>query len=308
MITTSNHPNSRIVTIFRKSTFAVDAQKETASDFIAMSKKSIGSYWENSHSKSVGSGLNFEEQKILMPALVDFEATDRNFRKACSEYFATLKTSVPYGKGVRLEVGLAHSNKEPVSDKNMPLSLSDYIAYRHALGHPMVSPSRKASEGDMLKEFYIFDPQTEDERRASENKEKDNALELYLKIRKQPEKIDMLLTILGVDPRKFTGKAAEEKKAEELKKLSESNPDKFVSTFEDKMFEQQYVVQSLINTGLLVRAGELIIEPATGETIGHNMLEAIAYIKDKANSGKLVIWKARMSEMLNVAPAAEKAR
>lgn len=303
------HPNSRIVTIYRKSSFILDAQKGTASDFVSMAKKSIGSFWENNYSKTQGSGLNFSEQKLLMSTIVDCEPEDRNFRSKVSEYFASIKTVVPYEKGRSLEIGLEKDNNAALSEDNMPLNLADYITYRHALAHPQVAKTKEEGDGNMLKEFYIFDEQADEDRQVKESADNDKALELYLKVKKTPEKIDMLLTLLMHDPRTFKGKNADSLKLNKLKEISTKEPSRFVQTFEGKFFEDLYIIQTMINTGVLQKVGERIIDAETGETIGHDTKEAIAWIKDKGNSDKLVILKARMQEGLSKpVPATVKAK
>ncbi len=301
------HPNSRIVTLYRKDTFIVDAQKGSAADFIAMSKKSLGSYWENSYSRTQGSGLNFEEQMILMPTLVDCTPEDRNFRQKVSEYFASMKTLIPYEKGRSLEIGLTKSNSEPLSVTNQPLNLADYVTYRHALAHPLVAKSQEEARDNILKEYYIFDPEAAEDAQVKDSGDKDRSLELYLTIKKTPAKVDMLLTLLGVDPRTFKGKNASSLKLERLKEIANSTPDVFISTFENKHFEELYVIQSMVNTGVLTRTGERYLDLSTGTTIGHSTAETVAWLKDKANSEAVAILKARMQEGLSKpAPATSK--
>jgi hypothetical protein len=292
------HPNSRIVTIFRKDSFINNAQQGSAPEFVSQAKRSLGSYWENSFSKTMGSGLNFEEQALLLPSIVDCEPTDRNFRAKVSEYYAQIKTNIPAEKGRPLEIGLLKDNTQPVSVENQPLNLADYITYRHALNHPLVAKSKDPKDDSMLKEYYIFDPAAAEASMVRANEDKDVALELYLKIKKTPEKIDMLLTLLDVDPRTFKGVNAAKLKADELKKLAEKDPSTFVATFNDKHFETLYDLQSMVNTGVLKRIGDKFIYPETGETIGHSVDEAIAYVKDPKNSETLVLLKARTQEAL----------
>lgn len=305
------HPHSHVVVIYRKNSFSDDAQMEKAADFIANSRKSIGSYWESSYSKSMGSGLNFSEQKLLMPHVVDCEPEDRNFRKAVSDYFASIKTAVPYSKGRDLEIGLEKGEKEPLSKDNMPINLYDYITYRHAKGHPQVAGSRAEADGNPLVMYYIFDKVEEEGKQAQVADLKDKVLELYLTVRKESKKADMLLTILGIDPRKYTGMNAPSQKMERLRQLAESDPVKFKAAFEHKKFDDLYTIQTMLNTGILKQVGEFIVNAETGKTIGHTTEEAIAWLTDKANSQQVTILKARMQEMLAPeaeAPATEKAK
>jgi hypothetical protein len=296
-------PNSRIVTIFRANSFLDDAQKSSALEFVSMSKRSLGSYWETSHSKAIGSGLNFSEQKLLMPHVVDCEVSDREFRKRCSEYFAEIKTTVPYDKGIELEIGLSDNTKAlgevlENGEVNLPINIYDFVRYRHAVAHPEVAASLKDAAGNQLKQFYLFDPQAQiaDNKVASDVNDK--ALALYLKVKDEPQKINMLLTLLKIDPREFSGPNAETLKIEALKAKAQKNASDFVSIYEDKFFDELYVIQSLINTNVLKKIGETIIDPDLGTTIGHNTQEAVAWLKDKSNSESVVILKAKMQEGL----------
>ena len=237
MIKTAKDPNSRIVKIFRKGTFIEGAQKAQAPEFMAMSKKSLGSFWENSFSKTIGSGLTFNEQKLLLPTIVDCEPEDRNFRAKVAEYYGSIKTIVPYEKGRELEIGLSESNKDPLSAKNLPLNLADYITYRHAAAHPLCAKDKQSADGNMLVEYYIFDPQEQEDFEVKLSQDADKALELYLKIKKTPERVDMLLTLLNVDPRIFKGKNAAELKLAQLKEISEKTPESMITIYENKLFD-----------------------------------------------------------------------
>jgi hypothetical protein len=265
-----------------------------------MSKKSIGSYWAKNQGRAVGSGLTFDEQKLLMPLVVDCEPEDRQFRQKVSEYFASMKTNVDYEKGLTLEIGLEKDNFKPVGKDNMPLELYDYIVYRHALGHPQVAKSKDEADGNQLIEFYIFDPQAVEDAKVLAAVDNDKALTYYLKVKEEPKKVDMLLTLLGVDPREaeFAGKNAMALKLARLKKLSIEQPGKFVDAYDKKHFEELYVIESLINTGIWKRSGARLVDPDAGTTY-HSADEAVAWIKDEKNSQSLALLKGRMQEALS---------
>ena len=294
------HSNSRIVTIYRKPSFIMDAQAKGAPEFLAQAKQSIGSFWDNSYSKTVGSGLSFIEQKLLLQEIIGCEAADRNFRQKVTEYYQNIKTSIPYPKGRELEIGMEKSNSLPLAEDNMPLKIEDYIAYRHALASPEVANSKEASDGNMLVKYYIFDPQLTEDNKVIADKFKDEALALYLRIKEQPEKIDMLLTMLQTDPRTFKGKNAKELKIAKLKLLAESQPEDFVKIFNNNLFEDLYYLESMINTKILQRVGKLVMDPQTGVTLGNNDIEAIAWMKNPAKSEQVIIYRARLDEALGI--------
>lgn len=305
----SSHPNSKVVTIFRKASFLMNAQEKTAPEFLAQAKKSIGSYWDSTVSRAVGSGLEFWEQKILMPQIIDCEVEDRNFRTKVTEYFQNMKTTVPYPKGIELEIGMEVSNDEALSPKNLPLNIADYIAYRHAIRHPLVALNKDAAEASGLKEFYVFDPQASEDARLKVNKDRDNALKLYLEISQQSEKHDMLLTLFKIDPRTLNSKKnAGELKLEAIKKIVDSRPGDFIKMLDNKFFEDLYWIESMVLVGVLKKMGEsMIIDPLTGETIGNNMDEAIAWMRSDANSPAVAIYRSSTKEKLAPQTATEKA-
>jgi hypothetical protein len=296
------HPNSRIITVYRKDSFISQAQETSAPEFLANSKKSIGSYWVSNTSKAVASGLTFAEQKLLLPSLVDCEAEDRNFRSAVTKFYENIKTTIPYGKGKDLEIGLEKDNNLPLANDNQPLELHDYIAYRHLLGHPQVAKSKDDAGGLLLKEFYIFDPQAVEDKRIDLNKSTDDALELYLKLKEQPEKINMVLTMMNVDPRVYNDKKnAAQLKTEKLKELVQTDPHNFVKVLGDPHLEDVYWIKTLLNTKILSYMGDMIVDTETKATIGHSMKEAIGWMRNPEFSESVVIYRARAKKELGIA-------
>ena len=290
------HPNSRIVTLYRKESFLMNAQSESAPEFLEQSKQSVGSYWKHSYGASIGSGLDFSEQKLLMPTIVDCEPEDRNFRNKVTEYFTTIRTVVPYKDGRKFEIGLEKSNSEPLAKDNMPLDLHDYISYRHALEHPWVAATKEAAEGNMIAQFYMFDPQAAEDAEVVTNSNRDKALGMYLEIKQTPEKVDMLLTLLKIDPRIFAGKNAGALKMDKLNEVATKDPATFIETIELKNFEERYRLETMVNVGVLNREGTRIMDLETGDTIGHTIEEAVVWMKDKLHSERLSILLARMQE------------
>lgn len=304
----SKHPNSRVVTLYRKESFLMNAQAESAPEFLEQSKQSIGSYWKNSYGHTIGSGLNFTEQKLLMPTIIDCEVGDKDFRNKVANYFTTIRTVVPYKEGRKLEIGLEKDNTKPLDEDNMPLDIHDYISYRHAIEHPWVAVTEEEARNNMIAQYYLFDPQASEDAEILLNSARDKALEMYLQVKKTPEKIDMLLTLLNVDPRLFAGKNATALKEERLNEIATKQPDKFVETIEFKNFDERYRLITMINVGVLKRIEARIMDLETGETIGHDMEEAIVWVKDKAHSERWSLLLARMQEaMAKPLSATEKA-
>lgn len=298
------HANSKKVTILRKTTMAEKAQ-DKAPDFMAMSRKSIGSYFASKNEKGIGSGLTFEEKEILMPRIIDVPKDDRTFLDTVRKFFESLQTYVPYEDGVTLEIGLTISNDEELTyfDKdrkifNVPIAPMDYIRYRHALHHPQVAESEAAARGNMLVSFYIFDPASVLTENIELDKTKDRALQIYMTVKTDIGKVDALLTLMGRDPREFSGLEKNNEKIKELRSLADNQANKFVEEYEGKMFEEKYLLTSMMNTGIVRRVGNQYINAETGKIIGNNTEEAWYFFKDPAHTDQISILKANLQEAL----------
>lgn len=294
------HPNSHRITIFRAGSFLSRAQSKETNEYFAQTKESIGSYFESTSSSKVGNGLNFAEEKFLLPEIIDIEAADREFKKKVSEFYADLTTTVPFLTGITLEIGLEENNDKPVASDNMPISLNDYLRYRHAKNHPQVAHTKELSQGNALKRFYIFDPENVQAGNTKKNKEKDAAYAIYLKVKEEPASVDILLTLLGVDPRNYLGKKeAEDLKKEKLRELAEAKPADFVSTHEEGELEIRSWIISMVNTKVLTKIGNRYMDPETNEVLANSLEEMIYFFKDEDKSGEITVLKARKQEAMS---------
>lgn len=299
------HPNSKTITIFRAGSSLSRAQGKDVEHHFESAKVSVGSYFESSQSQKVASGLTFTEEAILLPSIIDAESTDRQFRERVKQFYVDIDTKVPFGIGTTLEIGLTIDNAEPVTlnrDKpeksNLPLNLMDYIRYRHAVGHPYMAKSKEEADGNSLKQYYIFDKETIISRNSNKNKNKDAALQIYLTIKQDGKKVDMMLTLLGRDPREFTGKEKDELKVEALRDFSDANPEEFIKVYQEAELEISYWIKTMVNTGVLKVLNSKYYDAETNKLIGNNHEETTYYFKDEANSEEVIMLKARMQEAM----------
>lgn len=299
----NRHANSKRITLFLAGSFLENAQTG-AQDFMAMSKKSIGSYFAGTLGSSVGNGLSFPEIDLLLPLLIDVPKDDRTFREAVTTFYKNLATNIPFGVGRELEIGLTLDNDKPTTwrnekdEPNLPIHLQDYIRYRHAKGHPWVAASKSEALGNMLKHFYIFDETAVNAENAEAGKARDKAITTYLSIKADGEKIDAMLTLMGIDIRVYHGVDKDDLKLEELRSLASKRYDEFNEIFEGKHFEERFTVQKMINTGVIRKVGAQLIDNETGKVLGHNMEEIIYYMKDVNNSDIVSILKAKTQEAM----------
>lgn len=299
----SKHKNSRTVTIFRAGSFLSRAQGPGIEEHFASSKVSIGSYFESVSSTMVGSGLTFEEQDILLPLLVDAPKEDREFRKLVRAYYENIDTKVPHGTGCVLEIGLLVDNDKPVSKDNLPIELIDFVRYRHAYHHPFMAKNKEEAESNALMQFYIFDKNQVQEKSTAKTIEKDAAMQIYLSIKKDEAKVNMMLTLLNIDPREYPDTAAgKDQKIEKLRALAEGDKTakKFVEIHDTEDFDIKYWLESMKNTGVLKVFGNKFVDAETQKIIGNSVEEAVFFFKDDANSATVGILKAKQQEALRV--------
>lgn len=307
----TGNPNSKKVTIMRTESF-MDVAQTLAKEFMSLSKKSIGSYWESVSSKSIGSGLDYNEKILLMPHVIDTEPTDRDFRQKVAEYFKDIITRIPFGTGLELEVGLLVSNDKPMGARldskgniveeggklNLPIDIADYIRYRHALGHPQVAPDRKSAIGDTLKLYYIHDAELADHATLLANEESDKAMITYMEIKNKPEKVSAMLLLLGVDPRDFSGVNGPAMQTERLRQIAVKDYDLFNKTYTTDNFELRVKVEGFLVTGIFNRVGDRVFETSTKKMIGKDMEDTIKILQDPSYSENMTIWSANYQDIL----------
>lgn len=290
------HPNSRKVTFFRTGSFLARAQGPEIQDYFQSSKQSIGSFWESENSNKVHTGLTFKEQNLLMPHLINSDSDDKGFRGLVDTFFHEINSNVLHGTGLTLETGLEDNNDEAVSKDNMPINIGEYVKWRHHIGHPSVAKNKKEADSDARKEFYIFDPMENRDRASKLVKEKDEAMQVYLKLKSEPEKIDMMLTMLKIDPREFTGPTKEDLKIQKLRELSESDPAGFKSVYNVDDLEIKYYIAKMVTVDVLLNIGHSYRITSNKRVLGHSLDETVAFFQDPANEQDIALLKAAMQE------------
>ena len=295
----SNHLNSKKITIFRTASMLGQAQTADTKDFLEMTKVSVGSYFEKRDSRKVATGLTLEEEKLLLPEYVDADPSEREFRKKVAEFFADLDTEIPYTGGKTLEIGLSESNDREVSSKNMPLDVMDYIRYRHAKGHPFMAPSKEEGAKSSIYQYYIFDPTSVQDKKKKKNEAQNDALKTYLSIKDDIEKVDMMLTLLNIDPREFSGANADDDKVDALKELADKKYEEFNKITAAGDLDKRYWIKSMVKMNILKIFGDKYVDGETKKLIGNNLEEAISYFSDEENNSDFIaMYKAKMQEAL----------
>lgn len=314
--TETKHPNSRRITVFRTGSFLDNAQTQAA-DFMSMSKKSVGTYFASNLGSAIGTGLDFDEIDLLMPLVIDIPKDDRTFREGVTKFFSNIVTPIPYNTGKELEIGLRLSNSQPLDytegegaglKRNLPIHIQDYLRYRHLLKHPLVAASKLDAQNDMTKQFYIFDQASVNVENAATRKVADEAVALYLSIKKDTDKVDAMLTLMGTDIRIYHGPDAEDLKLQKLYEYSNTAAPEFSRVYKAEEFELRFIIQKMVNTGVIRRIGGQFVDKETGGIVGHTTEEVIYYFKDQQNSGNVAIMKGKMQEAMKQQLAAPKSK
>lgn len=285
------HKNSHIVFLRRLPQFASAARRELE-DYFAESKRSVGGYFSK-NSVRTATGLTPTEEDLLMPYILSIPKEDRDFRKEVTKFFEGIDTKVLPKEGTPLEIGLNRDNNEPVSADNLPISITDYIRYRHALGHPWVAADEANGIGNQLKQYYFYDPATVSKANIDTNEERDKAIGYYLTLKDNKRSVDMYLTLLGVRTDQI--KPGEE--VYELRKLVDKDPKKFLALYNDRDKEMKYIIEDMINKGILERIGKSrIVIKDTTEELGRDMKETILFLSDSKNTKTYQALRARLQE------------
>lgn len=294
---------SKTIVIHRHYGFVHGANPDPeAKEYFDMSYKAVGSYYKV-FGKVYASGLTREEENIVMPELTGFYPQDKKeFRESVNKYFRNINTKIP-PEGLTLEIGLEKDG--PLSEDNMPLRPDEYVAYKHAIGHPQVCESKDQAERmGALAEFYVLDKVEETKSKTKTNRLEDDAAMYYFKVRDDEFKVEQLLTIMGISVRNLDS----EERVIKLKELSTIDTDqsdaanrtrleKFITSASDKDMGIKYDILEMIRINILERVKFKILDRDTGEVIGDNLKEAVLWFKDKKNSKDVNVYYARLTEL-----------
>lgn len=295
----NNSENSRKVTIFRTVNFLQEAQKnEGVADFMSMSQKPIGPYYLSNTSKIIGSGLSLQEQEILLPYILNMSKEDRDFKKSVYNFYNSLVTKVPFGNGITLEIGLRIDNNKPISEDNLPLNVEQYVRYRHAKDHPWVASNRTEAQTNQLKTFYIYDPEAQEREDNDKMVLQDKADSIWLQIKSQSGKINMLLTLIGLDERDYVGKNEEIKKQKAVRDFIDNNASKFLDIYEADRFELRYWLKAMTTAGVVQRVGSSFVVAENKKLLGNSELEALLFLEDKKNDDTVMFLKSNTQDVL----------
>ena len=238
-----------------------------------------------------------------MPEVTDQHPGEdrRSFRKSISDYYRNMNTKIP-ADGLRLNIALEKPD-EPLGDMNFPVSVRDYLIYKHAVGHPEVAMSSEEADRYEHKLFYIEDTEGVVKDADKLNVREDEAFLEYHQIIDSEDKVDQMLVLLGINP----GKKTISEKRPMLKEFASINPkesfqtnesklQRFISMSKDKDLQTKYTIKEMVRVNVLEEIGMKILIKESGEVIGDDIREATLWFIDKANSKDVNVLTARYNE------------
>ena len=228
-------------------------------------------------------GFSPEEEKKYMQGILDVSPDHVDWPKHSKQFWAEL--TIPVGfTGVELEIGK--------NEDGSPLSIMDYIKYNFALKHPHVAMTKAEMESNFNKRFYIQDLSRDDKVKNTVIKLRKDADKEFIKASSSIKSMKRILRLMSnTNPDRMT----EDQIENALYEIKNNEPKKFIRIATDKNLELKSEIEEMVSSGVLRKIGNQII--FIDEILGDTMEDTVVYLKDKKNSGKLTILRAKLKEL-----------
>ena len=227
--------------------------------------------------------FSISEEKKYMQGILDVNPDHVDWPKHSKKFWAEL--TIPVGfTGVELEIG---------KDENgTPLNIMDFIKYNFALKHPHVSLTKQEMDKDYNKRFYIQDLTRDDKVKNNIIKLKKDADKEFIKVSSNPSNMKRILRLMSTsNPDRMSVEQIENA----LYEIKNKEPKKFLKIATDKNLELKSEIEEMVSAGVLRKIGNQII--FIDEVLGDTTEDTVVYLKDKKNSGKLTILRAKLKEL-----------
>jgi len=228
-------------------------------------------------------GFTIEEEKKYLNGVLDVTPEHVDWPKHSKAFWAEM--TIPVGfTGVELEIGL--------DEDDNPLSIMDYIKYRFAIKHPHVALTKEEMDSTYVKKFYIQDLSRVDKLKNNEIQVKKDADKEFIKVSSHLGSMKKVLRLMSnSNPDRMT----EDQIENSLYEIKNSDPKKFIRIATDKNLSLKAEVEEMISASVLRKIGNQII--FIDEVLGDTMDDTIVHLRDKKNSGKLTILRAKLKEL-----------
>ena len=228
-------------------------------------------------------GFSLADEKKFMQGVLDVNPDHVDWPKHSKTFWAEL--TIPVGfTGVELEIG--------TEEDGTPISVMDYIKYSFALKHPHVALTKEEMNQEFGKRFYIQDLTREDKVKNNSIKLKKDADKEFIKVSSNLLNMKRILRLMSnSNPDRMTDDQIENA----LYEIKNKEPKKFIRIATDKNLELKAEIEHMISAGVLRKIGNQVI--FIDEVLGDTMEDTVVHLKDKKNSGKLTLLRAKLKEL-----------
>lgn len=219
----------------------------------------------------------------------DYLAFKKEEDKIEDEYmYADKSTLTKLKEALNIKISKLHDMESKKYAVGSPLDINQYLIYRHCLLYNDIAKDIALVNSMPNVRFYFKDDVREAEKLKKYRTEVLKAKANYVKCNENDTLFDAVyvqycaINNLAIMPNLTKERIDREI---ELDKFSNEEPIKFNAIVNDKDIEIKATIEKLISKGELIRSmyNQNISSP-TGEFIGSNMKEAVAYFKDPNNT------------------------
>jgi hypothetical protein len=228
-------------------------------------------------------GFDLEDEKKYLNGLLDVDSANQSWPAHAKKFWADMTIKVGF-EGVELEIGK--------DDNGNPLQIMDWIQYNFALRHPHVALTKEEMDKSYQKRFYIQDMSKDVLRKNSQIQSKKDADKEFIKISNDRKAMTWVFRLMSTANPDILSREQIENSLYDLK---EKQPKKFLRIATDKHLSMKSEIEEMVSAGVLRKIGNQII--FIDEVLGDTLDDTVIHLKDKKNSGKLTILRAKLKEV-----------
>lgn len=219
--------------------------------------------------------------------------------EAAFEESANKADLIEFKKALDAKVEALHQLESKKYTVGTPVNRAQYILYRYCLLYASVAKDSFLVPSNQNYRFYLKDANREKARNEKLFKQKMAALKEYMNLYSgdNTDKFNQVFAVISKREGWFdTYMLSDTEKQAKLRTYSEEQPNKFLKIATDKNLASTYLIETLIETGDLIRSeySQNIAMP-DGRLIGANLQEAIVWLQDPANAGYVSSFKKKLS-------------
>lgn len=236
--------------------------------------------------------FRYDKKKDYIKFLKEEEAIEREFNLINRQDNAAIK------KAVALKIHKLNLLESRKWEFGNPVNVEDYLMYRHCLLYKDVAKDIALINSDPNVRFYFEDDKREENKLKQHRIEIKNAKFNYVKCCSDNDLFDAVYIqycVLNNLPILSSMKSDKLTREIQLDKFSTDEPKKFNDILNNKDVRIASLIENLIAVGELIRPQySQNIMTNEGELIAANMVEAISWFKNPANTDAINVYKNRL--------------